>query len=95
MIAKALAKSSKLWQLQLVRWTNYLQQMINSSLLGLLCKQYSAMLAAHKEWKRMVKREPKLAAVCVGLLDLLCSVDKPLYHQHMKMIDVFSIKLIA
>ena len=57
--------------------------------------QYSAMLAAHKECKRIIKREPKLAAVCAGLLDLLCSVDKPFYHQHMKMICAFDIPVIA
>ena len=53
------------------------------------------MQADHKDWKRMVKREPKLAAICTGLPDLLCSADKTFYHQHLKMIDVFNIKLIA
>ena len=49
------------------------------------------MLAARKEWNQIIKREPKLDAVCAALPDLLCSVDKPFYHQHMKMICVFCI----
>ena len=53
------------------------------------------MLAARKEWNQMIKREPKLAAVCAGLPDLLCSVDKPFYHQHMKIICAFDIPGIA
>ena len=53
------------------------------------------MQAARKEWNQMIKCEPKLAAVCAGLLDLLCSVDKPFYHQHMKMICAFDIPVIS
>ena len=53
------------------------------------------MLAARKEWNQMIKLEPMLAAVYAGLPDLLCSVDKPFYHQHMKMICAFDIPGIA
>ena len=34
-------------------------------------KQYSVMLAEHKESKRIVKREPELAAAYIGVPDLL------------------------
>ena len=53
------------------------------------------MLAARKEWNQIIKREPKLDAVCAALPDLLCSVDKPFYHQQMKMIYAFDIPQIA
>ena len=36
--------------------------------------QYSVMLAEHKESKRIVKREPELAAAYIGVPDLLRSI---------------------
>ena len=53
------------------------------------------MLAARKEWNQIIKREPKLDAVCAALPDLYRSVDKPFYHQKMKMIYAFDIPQIA
>ena len=68
---KSTCKELKVTETTLCSLDHYLQQMINSGLYGLFCKQYSAMLAARKELNQMIKREPKLAAVCARLPDLL------------------------
>ena len=43
-------------------------------------KQYSVMLAEQKDSKRIIKREPELAAAYTGVPDLLRSSDKTLYQ---------------
>ena len=53
------------------------------------------MLAEHKESKRIVKREPELAAAYIGVPDLLRSIVKMLYPQHRQSIDALNISVIA
>ena len=52
-------------------------------------RQYAAVQAAHREWSRLVQREPELSAVCAELPDLLRKCGKTFYHQHSQVLQWF------
>ena len=53
------------------------------------------MLAEQKDSKRIVKREPELAAAYTRVPDLLRSIDKMLYLHHRQIIDALNISVNA